>query len=57
VLVVEMNHGHLRSILRDRFLVDARGLNKIEGIPFRVAEVVEAARMILEERRARELRA
>jgi 2-oxoglutarate ferredoxin oxidoreductase subunit alpha len=57
VLVVEMNHGHLRSILRDRFLVDARGLNKIEGIPFRVSEVVEAARAILEERRAGELRA
>jgi 2-oxoglutarate ferredoxin oxidoreductase subunit alpha len=57
VVVVEMNHGHLRGILRDRFLIDAAGLNKIQGSPFRVAEVVEAAQAYLAGRVPEELRA
>lgn len=46
VLVVEMNLGQLRMILRSRFLVDAAGLNQV-GRPFRVSEVVKAARSLL----------
>jgi 2-oxoglutarate ferredoxin oxidoreductase subunit alpha len=42
VVVAELNRGQLRSILRDRFLVDAKGLNKIQGKPFKVSEIVEA---------------
>jgi 2-oxoglutarate ferredoxin oxidoreductase subunit alpha len=49
VVVAELNRGQLRSILRDRFLVDARGLNKVQGKPFKVREVVEAVRKLLPE--------
>ena len=57
VVVVEMNHGHLRGILRDRFLIDAAGLNKIQGRPFRVAEIIEVAHAYLGGRTPEELRA
>ena len=40
VLVPEMNAGQLLLILRARYLVDARGLNKVEGLPFKVREVL-----------------
>ncbi len=39
VLVAEMNNGQLIKILRDRFLVDAIGLNKIQGQPFTTEEI------------------
>jgi 2-oxoglutarate ferredoxin oxidoreductase subunit alpha len=42
VLVPELNCGQLRLLLRDQFLVDAKGYNKIEGKPFLVAELVSA---------------
>lgn len=42
VLVPELNLGQLRGLLRDRFLVDAKGLNKVQGKPFAIGEVVAA---------------
>lgn len=42
VLVPEMNSGQLRQLLRAEFLVDAQGLNKIQGLPFTSAEIKEA---------------
>jgi 2-oxoglutarate ferredoxin oxidoreductase subunit alpha len=42
VLVPEMNLGQLVKLLRAEFLVDARGVNKVMGLPFRSAEI-EAA--------------
>ncbi|MBM4336557.1 MAG: 2-oxoacid:acceptor oxidoreductase subunit alpha [Deltaproteobacteria bacterium] len=57
VVVAELNLGQLRSILRDKFLVDARGLNKIQGKPFKVREVVEAVRKLLPAAASRELHA
>jgi pyruvate/2-oxoacid:ferredoxin oxidoreductase alpha subunit len=39
VLVPELNLGQLRTIIRDKYLVDAIGLNKVQGKPFSVAEV------------------
>lgn len=42
VLVPELNCGQLRLLLRDQFLVDAKGYNKVEGKPFLVAELVSA---------------
>jgi 2-oxoglutarate/2-oxoacid ferredoxin oxidoreductase subunit alpha len=42
VLVPEMNNGQLVKILRSEFLVDAEGLNKIQGKPFKVAEICAA---------------
>jgi 2-oxoglutarate ferredoxin oxidoreductase subunit alpha len=41
VLVPELNRGQLRMLLRAEFLVDAIGLNKIQGRPFLVGEVEE----------------
>ena len=42
VLVPELNNGQLVSIIRDKFLVDAKGLNKIKGQPFLASEIEEA---------------
>ncbi|MCC6838592.1 MAG: 2-oxoacid:acceptor oxidoreductase subunit alpha [Flavobacteriales bacterium] len=39
VLVPEMNSGQLRQLLRAEYLVDAQGLNKIQGMPFTAAEI------------------
>ena len=39
VLIPELNLGQLRTIIRDKYLVDAIGLNKVQGKPFSVAEV------------------
>lgn len=39
VLVAELNCGQLRSIIRDKFLIDALGLNKVQGKPFQVGEI------------------
>ncbi len=41
VLIPELNRGQLRLVIRAEFLVDAVGLNKIQGKPFAVREVVE----------------
>jgi 2-oxoglutarate ferredoxin oxidoreductase subunit alpha len=40
VLVPEINNGQLVRILRDEFLVDARGYNKIMGVPITKTELV-----------------
>jgi 2-oxoglutarate ferredoxin oxidoreductase subunit alpha len=48
VLVPELNRGQLRFLLRNDFLVDAQGLNKIQGKPFLISEVADAIRTILE---------
>jgi 2-oxoglutarate ferredoxin oxidoreductase subunit alpha len=41
VLVPEMNTGQLNSILRDKFMIPSIGLNKIKGMPFSTAEILE----------------
>jgi 2-oxoglutarate ferredoxin oxidoreductase subunit alpha len=41
VLVPELNRGQLRLLLRAEFLVDAAGLNKVQGRPFLVSEIEE----------------
>ena len=47
VLVPEMNSGQLRQLLRAEFLVDAQGLNKIQGMPFSSEEIQAAALNLL----------
>lgn len=42
ILVPEMNKGQLLLLLRGKFLVDAKGLNKVQGRPFSVGEIVRA---------------
>jgi 2-oxoglutarate ferredoxin oxidoreductase subunit alpha len=39
VVVAEMNLGQLLWVLRAKYLIDAEGLNKIQGKPFKVAEI------------------
>jgi 2-oxoglutarate ferredoxin oxidoreductase subunit alpha len=39
VVVPEMNLGQLLWVLRAKYLVDAEGFNKIQGKPFRQAEI------------------
>ena len=39
VVVPEMNMGQLVMVLRAKYLVDALGFNKIQGQPFKVAEI------------------
>ena len=39
ILIPEMNNGQLIKIIRDKFLVDAKGLNKIKGLPFSAGEI------------------
>jgi 2-oxoglutarate ferredoxin oxidoreductase subunit alpha len=48
VLVAELNTGQLRTVLRATYLVDAIGLNKIQGQPFKVREVIAAVDKQLE---------
>ena len=40
VLIPEINNGQLIKIIRDQFLVDAKGYNKIMGIPITKTELV-----------------
>jgi 2-oxoglutarate ferredoxin oxidoreductase subunit alpha len=42
VIVPELNLGQLSRILRSEYLVDAKAITKVRGIPFRAAEI-EAA--------------
>ncbi len=47
VLVAELNRGQLDLLLRARFLVDTVRLNKVQGQPFTVSDVVDAAEAAL----------
>jgi 2-oxoglutarate ferredoxin oxidoreductase subunit alpha len=42
VLVPELNTGQFVHLLRDQYLVDAKGLNKVSGRPFKISEVEDA---------------
>lgn len=42
VIVPEINLGQLSQLLRSKYLVDAQGVNKIQGQPFKVSEIREA---------------
>jgi len=42
IIVPEMNTGQLKTVLRDKYLVDARPLNKVSGQPFQIAEISAA---------------
>jgi 2-oxoglutarate/2-oxoacid ferredoxin oxidoreductase subunit alpha len=47
VLIPELNRGQLLAMIRAKFLVDAVGLNKIQGKPFAVREVVDKIEQVL----------
>jgi 2-oxoglutarate/2-oxoacid ferredoxin oxidoreductase subunit alpha len=46
VLVPELNTGQLRRLLRSEYLLDAVGLNKVQGRPFLVGEIEEKIRQV-----------
>ncbi len=48
VVVPELNLGQLVKLIRDRYLIDARPLNKIQGKPFQEAELMSAIAKMLE---------
>jgi len=47
VLIPEINNGQLIKIIRDKYLVDAKGYNKIMGVPITKTELVEEIRKYL----------
>jgi 2-oxoglutarate ferredoxin oxidoreductase subunit alpha len=47
ILIPEMNNGQLIKVIRDKFLVDAKGLNKIKGMPFTATEIKDKIRELL----------
>ncbi|MBI1371685.1 MAG: 2-oxoacid:acceptor oxidoreductase subunit alpha [Phycisphaera sp.] len=48
VIVPELNTGQLRTIIRGKYLVDARGLNKVQGKPFLIEEIEQAVNLMLD---------
>jgi 2-oxoglutarate ferredoxin oxidoreductase subunit alpha len=50
VLVPELNAGQLIQLLRAQYLIPAEGLNKIQGQPFKVREIVDGALEFLKSR-------
>ena len=47
VLIPEINNGQLIKIIRDRYFVDAKGYNKIMGIPITKGELTEVIKKML----------
>jgi 2-oxoglutarate ferredoxin oxidoreductase subunit alpha len=50
VLIPELNLGQLRLLLRSRYLIDAKGLNKVKGQPFTILEIIHGVRSLLANR-------
>jgi 2-oxoglutarate ferredoxin oxidoreductase subunit alpha len=48
VVCAELNLGQLRALLRAKYLIDVVGLNKVQGLPFKVREVVAALEQLLD---------
>jgi len=46
IIIPEMNHGQLIQLIRSRFLIDAKGINKIKGIPFTTNEIKDAIKKV-----------
>jgi 2-oxoglutarate ferredoxin oxidoreductase subunit alpha len=47
VLVPEVNLGQLSLLLRAKFLIDIKGLNKVRGKPYRIVEIKQAVEALL----------
>jgi 2-oxoglutarate ferredoxin oxidoreductase subunit alpha len=42
-----LNLGQLRLLIRGKYLVDAVGLSKVQGTPFKVAEIQKKCEELL----------
>ena len=49
ILIPEINNGQLIKIFRAKYLVDAKGYNKIMGVPITKGEIIDEAKKIIEE--------
>ncbi len=49
VLIPEVNTGQLLSLVRDKFLVDAVGHNKVEGLPILAEELEQAILEVMDQ--------
>jgi 2-oxoglutarate ferredoxin oxidoreductase subunit alpha len=49
VLIPEMNLGQLSLLVRAKYLVDARGFNKVQGLPIAAEELEEEIGRVLDE--------
>ena len=47
VIVPELNLGQLVHVLRDRFLVDAASVTKVQGQPFKTKQLTERLRALV----------
>ena len=47
MLIPEINNGQLIKIIRDQFLIDAKGHQKIMGVPITKTELVLKIRELL----------
>ena len=47
VIIPELNNGQLVKMIRDKYLVDAKGFNKIMGIPFTKTELIQEIKKVL----------
>jgi 2-oxoglutarate ferredoxin oxidoreductase subunit alpha len=47
VLVPEVNMGQLSLLLRAKYLIDVKGLNKVRGKPYRIIEIKQAVEELL----------
>jgi 2-oxoglutarate ferredoxin oxidoreductase subunit alpha len=50
ILVPELNLGQLSALLRVRFLTPTIGLNKVQGKPFMVSEIIQKIEEVLDDR-------
>ncbi len=48
ILIPELNTGQLMKVIRAEFLIDATGLNKVSGEPFKISEIMEKIQEMVE---------
>ena len=41
VIVPELNQGQLINVIKAKYGVDAKGFNKLQGLPFKISELIE----------------
>ena len=49
IIIPELNTGQLLKLIRERYLIDAVGINKVEGVPFTADELKEKIKEIIDE--------
>ncbi|MET8557969.1 2-oxoacid:acceptor oxidoreductase subunit alpha [Streptomyces sp. NPDC004959] len=49
VVVPEMNLGQLATLLRSRYLVDARSYNQVNGMPFKAEQLATALKEVIDD--------